>query len=167
MFERIQLQRLLPLLSVIFIVGVLVLSGPLVIGGNTGIPIGSSNNVGDGSANVSLAESPSKTVWIKESDFGSNQFIIDAPDATVQVSAVSGSPLLNYKIQITELGYAKTSIRFLEPSTEGRLRLTIPPESIDSQRVKRDRYKGELFIILRASGEEIIYHENVTVHVER
>lgn len=156
-----------PWLAALLIVAGLIATGPLVTGSGLAGSGESQKQLAVGGANVTLINTPYSTVLLEKGRFGSEEYTLRVPDATVNVDSVSGDPLLTYKIQMTELGYAKSSIHFLNPSSEGQLTLSIPPTSIDSERIQNDTYTAELSIVLRASGKQTLYQENVTVHVER
>lgn len=158
------ISRLAPLVAVVFILSSVILFGPLV-GLQSPDPPSERAGLANGSANVTILKQPPSSLELERGRYSSGQYVLRVPSAVVSVDSVSGQPLLTYKVQLTELGYAQSTIAELSPETDGRITLSPKPISIDAERVENDTYIAELSIILRASGKQILYRNNVTVHV--
>lgn len=148
------------------IVGVMVLSGPMV-GAVDLTPAPPESTPGDGNVSLSVVSVPSDGIRLDRGKYGSGVYVLRVPDAEVHVRSIRGSPIVVYKIRIPELGYARASIHVLEEGQDGqREKLEIDEDEIDPGRVTRKVYGGELLVVVRGSdGSSIPHRSNVTVEV--
>lgn len=161
-------NSILPLLVILFISSTVVMVGPVSpFGAQLPDEEVDSHPIATGSANVSIQHSPAHNLTLSPASHQDGFFILRFSKTVVEIENISGRPLLTYKVQLTELGYSRSTIATLEAGREGRLVLEIEPVTISESRVQRERYRAEVFIVLRASGEYVLYKKNVTVHVER
>lgn len=154
----------MPYAVVIVIILAILLTGPLMVGPQS--PDYADEPVGGGSADVTIISPPANGLSIQKSQFGGERYVLRAPSVTVDVANVTGRPMLTYKVQATNLGFSRSEILFLSPEVSGTQKITFSEETFAPSRVTKDSYQVELFVVLRASGEETLYYENVTVQVE-
>lgn len=166
MSDSLALSKFLPLFAILFILSSILLFGPLSPVYSHG-PARADSGIGVGSANATVLKPPPESLTLEAGQYNSGQFVLRVPSAMVSVDSVTGQPLLTYKAQLTELGYAQSTIAELSPESEGEVTLSPKPITIDAERVQNDTYAAELSIVLRASGKQTLYRENVTVNVER
>jgi hypothetical protein len=143
---------------------VTVASGPLV--GAVTVPKGgvSGPAPGTGSATVSVVSMPDRAT-LEPGQYGTDVYYLKVPDAAVDVSAVTGRPVLTYSLSVPELK-SRSSVFFLRPGEQGRTELSMDRLSFDPGAVDRERYTGELRLVLRGSGgETTLYREPVVVEV--
>ena len=151
------------------IVAVTLLSGPLVgaVDLTTESGTGISDELGEGSAEVSVESLPTD-LTISEGRYGSEQFFLRVPDATVRLSNVTGQPLLKYNIRIEDLGYSSGTTLFISAEQEGTNRLSLTRSTFDAGEIRQDSYEATLSVSLRANGTERVVRERaVVVEVER
>jgi hypothetical protein len=146
------------------IVLVTVASGPLV--GAVTVPEGgvSGPAPGTGSATVSVVSMPDRAT-LEPGQYGTDVYYLEVPDAAVDVSAVTGQPVLTYSLSVPELK-SRSSVFFLRPGEQGRTELSMDRLSFDPGAVDRERYTGQLRLVLRGSGgETTLYREPVVIEV--
>lgn len=147
------------------IAGTILVSGPLVGAVDFTHERERTFAPGSGSADVSVLSTPERA-RLDRGSFGSGAYYLQVPPAEVRIRAVSGQPILAYKIRIPDLGYTRSTAHFLSPEIEGRLSLTLERDAISPSEVDRESYPAELVVLLRADGgEEILYRGPVTVDV--
>lgn len=160
------LSEVLPLLAVVFILSSALLFGPLSPLSNQDSD-SASEGIASGTANVTISTPPPTSLNLVEGRFDSGQYVLHIPATVVHIHSVEGRPLLTYKVELTKLGHSQSTIAELQNGSEGSLRISPEPISISAERVQNDTYTAELSIVLRASGKQTLYRENVTVNVER
>lgn len=154
-----------PYLAVVFILTVIIVTGPLFQEYQFGNA--ATGAIADGSANVTIIDAPTADgVSLTKGAFGSGRYILRAPSIVVDVSNVTGRPMLTYKVEATNLGFSRSAYIVLGPDKTGRHEITFKEETFAPARVTNDSYIVELSIVLRASGKRTLYSENVTVPVE-
>lgn len=140
-------------------------SGPLV--GAIDLTTTESTSIGEGNATVGAVSLPTSGE-IASGRYGSGQYYLRVPDATVDVVNVTGTPLLAYKVEIGEMGYSRTTTHFLSASNTGSYTLSIEQDSIDADKVENETYDGQLSVFLRSSeSERQLATRNITVGVSR
>mgnify|MGYP000376681232 FL=1 len=78
---------------------------------------------------------------------------------------MTGRPVLTYSLSVPGLK-SRSSVFFLRPGEQGRTNLSMDRLSFDPGAVDRERYTGELRLVLRGSGgETTLYREPVVVEV--
>jgi hypothetical protein len=150
--------------TVAVIVAVTVASGPLV--GAVTVPEGgvSGPAPGTGNATVSVVSMPDR-VTLEPGAYDTDVYYLEVPDAVVDVSAVTGKPVLTYSLSVPELK-SRSSVFFLQPGEQGRTELSMDRLSFDPAAVDREQYTGELRLVLRGSGGKLtLYSEPVVVEV--
>lgn len=151
--------------AVALILGTALVSGPLVGAVDFTREREDTFAPGSGSADVSVVSTPERA-RLDRGSFGSGAYNLRVPDATVQIAAVSGQPMLVYKIRIPDLGYTRGTAHFLDSSSEGRMTVSIEEDALDPDDIDRDSYPGELVVLVRADGgDEVLYRGPVTVEV--
>lgn len=150
--------------TVLVVVAVGVLSGPLVGAVDLTTEPPDPEALGTGAATVDVESVPTDA-RLDETAY-SGAYALEIPAATVAVSNVTGEPMLVYRLRIPELGAQRSTVFFLDGETEGELALSIESESVDAERITQDEYDAELRLLLRADGDDEVLHESdVTVEV--
>ena len=151
--------------TVAVIVLVTVASGPLV--GAVTVPEGgvSGPDPGTGAATVSVVSVPDRAT-LEPGEYDTDVSYLEVPDAVVDVSAVTGTPVLTYSLSVPELK-SRSSVFFLKPGAEGRMELSMDRLSFDPDTVDREQYTGRLRLVMRgADGEQTLYERPIVVEVE-
>jgi len=154
-------QRLL----VATVIVTLVFSGPLVPG-LTFTGAGTPSTVGEGNASVSAVHIDAESTAITPGRFGTGVRYLRAPDATVDVDAVTGTPRIVYVLDVPELDTRISATRLLSGS--GRVTVRPSDRAFPPETVANERYKGNLTVRIQSfSTDWTVYHEPVTVEVNR
>jgi len=147
-----------------FIVGVTLLSGPLV----PGVTLASEPEpvaLETGNATVSEIEMP-ENVTLNAGSYGAASYYLDAPPAHVHFSNRTGRPTLVYELTIDELGYTRTTNHFLDDSTGDTYELTLASDTFTDAEIERERYNGTVTVSKRdGSGHGVVATRNVTISV--
>ncbi len=150
--------------TVAVIVLVTVASGPLI--GAVTVPEGgvSGPAPGTGNATVSVVSMPDQ-VTLEPGAYDTDVYYLEVPDAVLDVSAVTGKPVLTYSLSVPGLK-SRSSVFFLQSGEQGRKELSMARLSFDPAEVGKEQYTGELRLVLRGSGGELtLYREPVVVEV--
>jgi len=142
----------------------LIASGPLV--GAVTVPEGgvSGPAPGTGTATVSVVSVPDRAT-LEPGAYDTDVSYLEVPDAVVDVSGVTGKPVLTYSLSVPELR-SRSSVFFLEPGAEGRTELSMDRLSFDPGAVDRERYTGQLRLVMRGSGgERTLYEGPIVIEV--
>lgn len=153
--------------AVALIAAVTLVSGPLVgaVDLTREPDDGPGGGFGNGSATVSVTDFPD-SVAIEQGRYGSQQYFLRVPDATVDIADIEGQPFLKYDLYIEEMALSKTTTVFLDPSYEGQNTLSIDEQAFDPEEIDRRRYNATLTISLRADGDEtVIQRERFAMEV--
>jgi len=150
--------------TVAVIVGVTVVSGPSVGLVDLTTPRADTTGLGQGNATIDRVEAPDRVRL--DRGFQSESYRLEVPDARVHVAAVSGRPILNYRIEIDGMGYSRTSTFFLDGDDTGWKTLSFEGATLGTDEVTRDSYNGTLSVVVRASDTEtVVYRASVPVEV--
>lgn len=155
-------------LAVTFILGSVILSGPLVpVVDLTAPKADSPDDSGVGNATITVVEPPASDFRIAPARFGAGTYLYSQP-VTVQVASVTGHPTLTYEIRIPGLGFNVVTLAFLSEDEAGRnLDLSIARSSIRPEQVTEPSYPAELELRLRSGNQSrVVWRQNVTVNVE-
>lgn len=160
-------ERLTVTVVVVAVIAVSLLSGPLAAGIDLSQAPDQRPTAGTGSATVEVVSVP-ETVRLEKGSFNADApYTLLVPDATVELSNISGGPLLVYKLRMPALGYTRGTTHFLDASMDGRQSVTLDRTTVDKD-LTRDQYRGEFLLILRGDGtERTLYRGNTTVEVTR
>ena len=156
-------------LTVSVILGVIVLSGPLVgavdLTPAQTTPSLTANTAETDSLNVTVVDVP-LTVQLKHTDYGSDAYELRVPPATVQINTVQGNPLLFYRLSIPALGFSTSWLHAPAEHIGEQLALSMKPHIFAPEDIERQEYDGTLTIVARVNGsEERITTRNMTVTV--
>ena len=139
-------------------------SGPLVSPVDFTISSGESSFDG-GNATIGNVTLPSGAE-ITDGRYGSGEYYLRVPDATVEVIDVTGNPLLAYRISIPAMGYARTTTHFVSPADVGVYGLSLQRDAVEPSLVEEDTYQGRLRVFLRSNGtERQLATRNISVEV--
>ncbi|WP_338728132.1 hypothetical protein [Haladaptatus sp. DJG-WS-42] len=155
--------------TLLILLTVTVVSGPLV-GAVDLTPESQADDapIGSGGAEVSVLSVPSDGVTLERGQYGSASFYLHAPDARVRVDAVSGQPMVVYKIRIPELGATFGTTRFLSADDVGTHTLSLGQKAFAPHRISQDSYDAELIVLVRTGNDEHeLARQSVTVAVVR
>ena len=150
--------------TVALIVTVTVVSGPAV--GLVDLTSSRSDTagLGQGNATVDAVEAP-ETIRI-ERGFQSESYRLEVPDTRVNLSAVTGRPILNYRVEIRSFGYTRTSSHFLDDESIGRFSLTLEDATLSQSAVSGTRHNGTLSVVVQSNGSaRTVYERSVAVEV--
>ncbi len=155
-------------IAVAVIIGlVTVATGPIV--GAIQVPepgLEGYSQIGGGSANVTVVDAPSQA-RLAEGGYSDLRYLT-VPDTELEISNVTGSPLLVYSLDIDDLGYSRSSTHVITSRTEGPYSLSLERDALDRSELDRQQYEGTLQIRLQASGpSRTIYEQPITVVVEQ
>jgi hypothetical protein len=147
------------------VVVVAVLSGPLVGAVDLTEPEQESFSPGTGSIEVTVEDTP-ETVILRPGAYDTGVYYYQVPDTTLAIDAVTGQPMLVYKIAVPELRITRVTTHFLSPDTEGPYQLGLAPGRVTADKITREQYQGELRVLTRTDGGEEVHHRsNISVVV--
>ena len=122
---------------------------------------------GSGNATVRVDSLPERAT-IERGEYGAGSYYLRVPPAQVTVVEAEKQPLLTYKIRLPEMGYVRSTVRYIGPQYEGPMTLTIEEYTFGPDRIQQDEYRGELIVLVRANNEaHVVAQANITVTVER
>ena len=153
--------------TVILIVSITLISGPLVKGvdftrNTTATP---DFAPGTGSIEITVDSLPANARFDK-GEFGAGAYYLRVPAAQVTVSDINQQPMLVYKIRIPEMGFSRGTTHFMEREMTGQRRLELKEATVAPDKITKDTYHGELLILVRADGgERVMARQNITVNV--
>lgn len=151
--------------TVALIAGTALVSGPLVGAVDFTHERAGTFSPGSGSADLAVLSTPDRA-RLDRGSFGAGAYYLQVPDAEVRVEAVTGQPILAYKIRIPDLGYTRSTVHFLDAETQGRLTVSIEKDALAPEEIDRDSYSGEIVVLVRTDGgEDVLYRGPVTVAV--
>lgn len=153
--------------TVAVILVVMIVSGPLVGSIELTSMESSPTTLGTGSAEVQIDSVPTDAITLERSTFGAKTFHLSAPPSTVTIEDVRGNPVLEYAIQIPELGFVDINSYVVSELTGSTLRLTFRPIEISPSEVTQETYGGTVTIRLQADEFERLYESTITVEVRR
>jgi hypothetical protein len=158
--------RSLPLSIVGSILIMSLVSGPLVgVGGPPSASYG--GFPGDGDADIEVISVPEEGA-LTPVPYASSGYVLSLPSATVDVSNLSGRPMVVYKLRISELWYVAGTTHVLDEDFTGRQKLTLDEPVLNSTTIEREAYHAELRIIKRAHEvDTVLYRGNLTLQVDR
>lgn len=121
--------------------------------------------LGEGTATVSVVSAPEQAT-IEPGRQGGGVYYLRVPDTEVNVTELRGNPLLSYSISIEGMGRTRSTVHSLDTIGEGRAEISIEPVTFDAAELDRQRYDGQLRLVLRGDGEkEVVYSEPITIEV--
>ena len=138
-------------------------SGPLV--GAVDLTTEPEMDFGTGSMTVDSVTLPDRAT-LSVGRFGAGEYTLRVPDASVEISAVDGRPLLVYRLSIRERGYTRSTVHFVSQKNVGTYPLSLSDDSFDRASVANDSYQGRLEVIARANERSrVITAQQITVEV--
>ncbi|PSP93204.1 hypothetical protein BRC91_10520 [Halobacteriales archaeon QS_4_62_28] len=138
-------------------------SGPLV--GAVDLTTEPEMSFGDGSVAVEDVALPDRAT-LSAGRFGAGEYTLRVPDASVEISAVQGRPLLVYRLSIQERGYTRSTVHFVSQKNAGTYSLSLSDDSFDRAAVANDSYQGRLEVIARTNERSrVITARQITVEV--
>lgn len=160
------LSRHLPHLTVGVILLGSLLSGPMV--GAVDLSSEDARTIaGNGSVHVEVTSVP-EDGRLAPARYATTGYVLSLPPATVDVSNLSGNPMVVYKLRIPELGYVAGTTHVLNERFTGRQTLTFDEAVLNRSALRYDTYRGELLILKRVHERDtVLYRGNVTLRVER
>lgn len=148
-----------------FVALVALLTGPHV--GVLGIPeggLGGAVDPGTGTASVEVLSGP-EVATLEPETYGDVHYL-RIPDATVDVSSVSGAPLLTLSLDIPELGFQRSTVFTIARGGQRTRSYGVSRVAIESNRIDRRTYEGQLRIVLQDDrGRTVLYEEPITIRV--
>lgn len=133
------------------IVATTLVSGPLV-GAVDFTAEPDNSELGTGAATIDSVSLPDRAT-LTAGRFGAGEYTLRVPDATVELSAVEGRPILVYKLSIDSRGYTRSTTHFVSDRNVGRFPLSLSEDRFEPDTVEEDEYQGRLEVILRANNE--------------
>lgn len=121
--------------------------------------------LGSGSVTVASASLPERAT-LTAGRFGADEYTLAVPDATVEITAVDGRPILVYRLSIRERGYTRSTTHFLSDRNTGPYALSLADDSFPPSTVQNDSYAGHLQVIVRANGtSRVVAEQAIPVEV--
>lgn len=126
----------------------------------------STQSLGEGNATVVVQSVPDR-IPLERGRYGNDEYHLRVPDAEVTVSNLTGNPILNYNLAISELGTSQSSLHFLGEAGEGQMRVGMRERTLAAPEIEQDSYEARLKLVLRANDtERVLYNETATIEVE-
>lgn len=164
MISSMNRSRVLVYGAVAVIVGVALVSGPAVGLADLTTPRYDTVTLGAGNASVDRVETPESARL--DRGFQSSSYYLKVPDAEVRFASISGKPLVAYKLSVPSLNYTRATTTFLSSGDEGRVVLSLERDTLAGDAVTRERYDGELTVVLRYDDTETaLARESIPVEV--
>lgn len=151
--------------TIVVIVVFAVASGPLLGLSLTAESSRSAFDPSSGSLQATIVSTPD-TATVERARFDADVAHLNAPPVQLDVSNVTGQPTISYKLRIDDLGYATSTVSFLDESVSGRYALEFREQTVDPERFESDEYDTTLIVVVRDdAGERVLVEENVTTEV--
>ena len=152
--------------TIIFILGVTLLSGPLVPAANW-VTATTNTELGAGEANVSVVEWPTKGT-IEPVRFGGDEYQLSIPATKIRVHSVSGNPIVNYRLRIPAMNRSQVAVHTLTTADTGTtISLGISQSQLQSAPAEKS-IDAELELLVRnQTGAQVIGSQNITIDVTR
>mgnify|MGYP000657541361 CR=1 FL=1 len=155
--------RVLVYATVTIILGVSLLSGPAIGLVDLTTPRYDMSGLGEGNATVDRVDAPSSVTL--ERAYQSESYYLTVPDARIHFSSLSGKPTVAYGIEISELGYSRSTTHFMTEGRTGWVTISLREDTFANDEVTKSGYDGRLTIVLRDSGGKTLV-ENKSVRIE-
>jgi hypothetical protein len=137
-------------------------TGPAV--GLLRVPDAGPGPLGSGQADIDIRSIPERATLTPGTYTDVHR--LDVPAIRTSVVTVSGTPTVTASIDITGLGFSRSSVFALEEGATGERTLTISKTTVESHRVDRDSYRGRLRLVLRDSrGSTVLVDEPIQIVV--
>jgi len=120
--------------------------------------------LGSGSVTVDSVSLPDRAT-LTAGRFGADEYTLEVPDATVQITAVEGRPILVYRLSIPERGYTRSTTHFLSDRNTGAYSLSLAADTFVPSTVQNESYEGRLEIVVRANDSSRVVADR-TIPVE-
>ena len=158
--------RTLPAITVIGVLVTSLLTGPIV--SPTDPSSAESEPIpGEGSADVEIISIP-EAGTLDPVEHASSGYKLFLPSATVNVSNLSGRPMLVYKLRVPELGFISGTTYVLNSKFTGRQTLEFEEPVLDRASLERATYHGEVLVIKRVHERDtVLYRGNVTLRAKQ
>ncbi|XGI82882.1 hypothetical protein ACEU6E_06245 [Halorutilales archaeon Cl-col2-1] len=118
-----------------------------------------------GSVSVKQVSLSSKVFKLEPGMYGSETYYLHTPSATVEIREITGSPILVYKMEIPELGYTGTSLRFMEEKRDS-LKLSLRRNGFSPDEIQNNSYNGTVSVLVRnGNSTRSLYSDNVSIEV--
>lgn len=125
------------------------------------------HEIGSGNATVRVDELPNYARF-ERGQYGSGAFYLRIPSADVTVVSAEKKPMLVYKIQIAEMSFVRSSVRYIGAASVGPMRLRIQEATFGRDRIQKSTYQGELKVFVRASNREfVIANRSISIEVDQ
>jgi len=124
------------------------------------------NELGEGTATVSMASDPASDLRIDRGRFGTGVFYLRISPAVVDVSAVEGRPRLVYVVEVPTLDYEGSESELLTDG-RGRTRIHLSDRAFANESITKPEYRAHVLVRLQSfTVDRVIYNRTVTVPVE-
>ncbi|MFB6179279.1 MAG: hypothetical protein ABEI77_06100 [Halorientalis sp.] len=125
-------------------------------------------SLGGGTANVTMVSDPASQIRITEGRFGTGVYYLRVSPAVVDVAAIDGRPQLTYKLSVPRLDYTASTSKQLATTGTGRTKVSLSDRAFAPNQLKYRSYRAEVIVRVQSFDEdEVIYHRNVTLSVDR
>ena len=159
-------NRFLPVFTIVIILLLSLLFGPLV-GAVDLSPSKPISVPGHGSVDVDVVSVPVEG-RLDPAGYSENKYVLSLGAATVEISNLSGNPMVIYKLRVREVGYVASTTHFFGGEPEGQQTLTLEGAVLKRTSLPRETYRGELLVIKRVHERDtVLYRGNVTLRVGR
>lgn len=146
-------------LSVAVVLGMLVLTGPLV--GSPGADRAASE-LGDGTATVRGVEL-TDSLSMSEGRFGTGVVYLRVPDVAVDFASTSGRSRLVYRVAIPDLGFDRVGTAPVDPTTTRR-RVGMADRAFAPDSLDRDQYRVTVSVRVQSFAvDRTVFQRNVSV----
>lgn len=158
-----RLARGLVVLTLVGIVVLSVLSGPLVAGIDLSRSPPPHESIGTGTASVTIRDVPEQ-LTLEQGSFGAGTYHVADEESVVSATAVEGNPYLEYRLRIPELDIVHIRGESLY-GVSGNYTLQFDAYEVRPERIRQETYQGVLAIHLQSDDFAELYRSNVTVRV--
>jgi hypothetical protein len=144
------------------IVGLTLATGPVGLL-DIGTSTGGLDDPGSGTATIEVLSEPDG-VTLEPSDDGQNLLHLSVPATLVDVSNVTGNPILSYQVRLNGAGLSTDTIAFLGDQGPGELEMSFDRRTYQPYEVQNVT-DADLTLRIRSAETETIFEK--TVPVER
>jgi hypothetical protein len=140
------------------------ISGPLVVAVDFTPERSGLGGIGQGTLTVENVTLPSEATL--DRGFQSENYYLKAPDARLVGAAVTGRPIVEYKLEIPALNFTRATTSFLDAGANGTVELSLTQISFGPDDVSQSRYDGTVRLVARYDGtEQVLGERPITVEV--
>lgn len=120
-------------------------------------------NLGSGTVSATVLDEPDR-ITLEPTDDGQRLYTVSVPEIRVELSEVSGNPLLSYALSLDEIGFGTESVQLLEGASHQTVTMELSTDPLQQHEVEQLTEAG-LTLRVRADSDRVLFEKTVPVEV--